>query len=48
MTLQAVPVIDLTPFRTGDEQQRRAVAAEVGRACREIGFFDSFRPRRAG
>ncbi len=39
MTLLAVPVIDLSPFRSGDETQRRAVAEQVGRACREIGFL---------
>ena len=39
MTLLSVPVIDLSPFRSDDEQQRRAVAAEVGRACRDIGFL---------
>jgi isopenicillin N synthase-like dioxygenase len=35
----AVPVIDITPLRTGDESARRAVAAQIGAACREIGFF---------
>jgi isopenicillin N synthase-like dioxygenase len=39
MTLLAVPVIDLSPFRSGDETQRRAVAREVGQACRDIGFL---------
>jgi len=39
MTLLSVPVIDLSPFRSADEAQRRSVAAEVGRACREIGFL---------
>jgi isopenicillin N synthase-like dioxygenase len=39
MSLLSVPVIDLSPFRSGDETQRRAVAAEVGRACRDIGFL---------
>jgi isopenicillin N synthase-like dioxygenase len=39
MTLLSVPVIDLIPFRSGDEGQRRAVAEEVGRACRDIGFL---------
>jgi isopenicillin N synthase-like dioxygenase len=32
-------VIDLTPFYEGDEADRRAVAAEIDRACRELGFF---------
>jgi isopenicillin N synthase-like dioxygenase len=35
----AVPVIDLAPFATGSPAARRAVAAEVGRACADIGFF---------
>jgi isopenicillin N synthase-like dioxygenase len=32
-------VIDLTPWRTGDEQARSAVAAEVDAALRSVGFF---------
>ena len=34
-----IPVIDLTPARTGDVTARRAVAAEIGAACEAIGFF---------
>ncbi len=34
-----VPVIDLAPFTTGDEASRRAVAAAVDAACRDVGFF---------
>jgi len=34
-----VPTIDIGPFRGGSLEERRAVAASVGKACREIGFF---------
>lgn len=34
-----VPVIDIGPFLRGGPEQRAAVAAEVGAACEEIGFF---------
>ena len=34
-----VPLIDLEPFRTGGAAARRAVAAEIDRACREVGFL---------
>lgn len=37
--LDHVPLIDIAPFRTGDTSDRRRVAAEIDRACREIGFF---------
>jgi isopenicillin N synthase-like dioxygenase len=39
MTLLSVPVIDIAPYRTGDEAGRRQVAAAVDRACRDIGFL---------
>jgi len=32
MTLSSVPVIDLSRFRSNDEQQRRTVAAQMGKA----------------
>ena len=35
----SVPVIDLTPARTGAEADRRRVANAIDAACREIGFF---------
>jgi isopenicillin N synthase-like dioxygenase len=38
-TTQAVPIIDLAPSFAGDEGARRAVAAQIGRACSEIGFL---------
>jgi isopenicillin N synthase-like dioxygenase len=37
--LESLPVIDLAPFLTGDAEQRRAVARQIGEACRNIGFF---------
>ena len=35
----SVPVIDLTPWFSGDEAARAAVAAEVDGALRSVGFF---------
>ncbi len=35
----AVPVVDIGGWRTGDPAERAAIAIEVDRACREIGFF---------
>jgi isopenicillin N synthase-like dioxygenase len=35
----SVPVIDLTPSRTGDETARAAVAADVDAALQSVGFF---------
>ncbi|MEQ8369959.1 MAG: 2-oxoglutarate and iron-dependent oxygenase domain-containing protein [Alphaproteobacteria bacterium] len=35
----AFPVIDLTPFRTGDESAKRKVARLIDQTCREIGFL---------
>lgn len=35
----AVPVIDFGPFLTGGEAGQQAVAAAIGAACRELGFF---------
>ncbi len=37
--MDRVPQIDFEPFRSGDSAARKAVSAEIGRACREIGFF---------
>jgi isopenicillin N synthase-like dioxygenase len=39
MTLMQVPVIDIAPYRTGDRAAARAVASQVGEACRDIGFL---------
>ena len=37
--MNALPVIDVSPLAGGDAAARRAVAADLGRACREVGFF---------
>ena len=34
-----IPLVDIAPFRTGEAADKTAVAAEVGRACEEIGFL---------
>ncbi len=34
-----IPVIDVGPLRHGTAEARAAVAAALGRACREVGFF---------
>src|SRR5438105_4503195 len=39
MANAAVPVIDISPYRQGDNAVRRALAVEVDRTCREIGFM---------
>jgi isopenicillin N synthase-like dioxygenase len=39
MAAAAVPVIDISPYRQGDSAARRALAAEIDRSCREIGFM---------
>ena len=39
MTLTAVPTIDLKPYLDGTREGKAKVAAEVGRACRELGFL---------
>ena len=36
---QEIPIIDIHPLLHGDEQARREVAAELGRAARDVGFF---------
>ncbi|HUI17229.1 MAG TPA: 2-oxoglutarate and iron-dependent oxygenase domain-containing protein [Alphaproteobacteria bacterium] len=37
--LTTVPVIDISPFMAGSREGKQAVAAAVGRACTDIGFF---------
>jgi isopenicillin N synthase-like dioxygenase len=37
--MEIIPVIDVAPLASPDEADRRRVAAEIGRACRGIGFF---------
>ena len=34
-----VPVIDIAPYLAGTPEGKRRVAAQLGRACREIGFY---------
>ena len=36
---QLLPVIDVSPLLSGEEAARRSVAAEIGAACRDLGFF---------
>lgn len=36
---ETVPVIDFAPFLSGKSQEQEAVADEIARACREVGFF---------
>jgi isopenicillin N synthase-like dioxygenase len=37
--MQRIPLIDLTSARTGGQASKQAVAREIDRNCREIGFF---------
>src|SRR5262249_47985907 len=39
MPLRSVPVIDIAPFLAGSPEGWARVAAQVGRACEEIGFL---------
>jgi isopenicillin N synthase-like dioxygenase len=39
LTLRTVPIIDLSPYRSGDPRSKREVARQVGEACRDIGFL---------
>src|SRR5882724_6950947 len=39
MALAAVPVIDISPYWSGDSAARCALATDVDRTCREIGFM---------
>ncbi|MQT14924.1 isopenicillin N synthase family dioxygenase [Segnochrobactrum spirostomi] len=39
MTLLEVPVIDLSPYKAGTPEGKRAVAEKIGQACRDIGFL---------
>ena len=34
-----IPIIDVSGLRSSDIAEREAVAAEIGTACREVGFF---------
>ncbi len=37
--MDTIPVIDVSPLASPDEAARRRIAAEIGAACRGIGFF---------
>jgi isopenicillin N synthase-like dioxygenase len=39
MTLLDVPIIDIEPYRLGGPAERESVAAQIDRACRDIGFL---------
>lgn len=39
MTASRLPVIDMTPLFGRDEAARATTAAEIGRACADLGFF---------
>lgn len=39
LAVEEVPVVDFAPFLSGGDDDRRRVAAAIGRACRDIGFF---------
>lgn len=39
MPLHTVPVINIAPYFTGSEAQKRALAEQIGTACRDIGFL---------
>lgn len=34
-----IPVIDIAPYFGGRQEDKQRVAAEIGRACRDIGFY---------
>jgi hypothetical protein len=38
-TFHEIPMIDMSRMFSESLEDRKAVAAEVGRACREVGFF---------
>ena len=39
LPLEEVPLVDFGPFLEGPASERKRVALEIGRACRDIGFF---------
>ena len=39
MSMLDVPIIDLSPFYSGDPEQKNRVAREIDKACRDIGFL---------
>lgn len=36
---ESIPLIDIGPSLNGSETDRKSIAAQIGKACREIGFF---------
>lgn len=36
---ESIPLIDIGPSFNGDKSARNSVASQIGKACREIGFF---------
>jgi len=38
---RTLPIIDLSPWSEGDETTFPGIAAEIGAACRDVGFFMS-------
>ena len=39
MPLKTIPVIDISPFKSGDAAARKGVVEKVAQACVEIGFL---------
>ena len=39
MANQSVPIIDISPFLSGDPDGKASVAQQVAEACETIGFF---------
>jgi isopenicillin N synthase-like dioxygenase len=39
MSMTAVPIIDISPYRQSDAGARQTLVAEIDRTCREIGFM---------
>jgi len=39
MTLMSVPVIDVSPYFSGEPAGKLAVAKQIDQACRDIGFL---------
>ena len=37
--MTTIPLIDITPLRSGTEAERATTAQAIGQACRETGFF---------
>jgi non-heme dioxygenase-like protein len=39
MPLKSIPVIDISPFKNGEQKVRKQVADRVAEACTDIGFL---------